>query len=180
MADPWTTAWEEAEASAPPGTLTYCTIELQHPAFLDESDNPIPVRCVTDVADDMEFGIEDGAEFDAGEMATFQAVPFYAERPDFAEGRTPECAITVDGVGDELIPRIESAVGIKADLTLIYREYQTPDLSAPVYGPVRFVVRRVSVNGTTITGTAQLDDLANRKFPRRIATVRDFPGLVAT
>lgn len=179
MADPWTGAWEEAEASAPPGVLTYCTLELQHPAFLDENDDPVPVRCVTDVHEDMAFGIEDGAEFNAGEMATFQAVPFYAERPEFAEGRAPECTVTVDGVGDELIPRIEAAVEVKADLVVVYREYQTPDLSEPVFGPVKFVMRRVSVNGTTITGTAQLDDLANRKFPRRIATVRDFPGLVA-
>jgi hypothetical protein len=39
----------------------------------------------------MSFGIEVGADFNGGETVTFQAIPFFAERPEFAEGKTPTC-----------------------------------------------------------------------------------------
>lgn len=177
MADPWTAAWEEAEATAPPGVTIYCTLELQHPAFL-QGMVETPVRCVTGVADDQTFGIEAGATFNGGETVTFTATPFYSERPEFAEGKTPECQVTVDGVGRILSAYLEAAVQIKADLAVLYREYRSDDLTEPCYGPIRFVMRRVTVKGATVTGSARLDDLANRKFPNKIASIAEFPGLV--
>ena len=36
----------------------------------------------------------------------------------------------------------------------------------------------VTVKGTSVVGTAKLDDLANRKFPYKVASVAEFPGLV--
>lgn len=177
MADPWTSAWEEAEATAPPNVLVYDTLELQHPAFLEELVE-VPVRIVNGVSDDMSFGIEVGADFNGGETVTFQAIPFFAERPEFAEGKTPTCQVTVDGVGRELTERLEDGVQIKADLAVIYRQYRSDDLTEPCYGPVRFVMKKVTVKGTSVVGTAQLDDLANRKFPYKVASVDEFPGLV--
>lgn len=176
MADPWTEAWEEAEATAPPDVVVYHTLELQHPAFL-EGGVQVPIRCVTAVADDMMFGIEAGATFNAGEMATFQAIPFSAERPEFAEGQTPQCAITIDGVAREITQHLEAAVQVKADLIAVYREFRSDDLTEPCYGPVHFVMRKVTVSGTKVTGTARLADLANRKFPFKVYSINEFPGL---
>jgi hypothetical protein len=173
VSDPWTAAWEESEATAPPGVLTYCTLELQHTSF------EVPVRVVTGVDTDQSFTIEEDADFNGGTSQTFTAVPFYAERPEFAEGKTPTCLVTVDNVGRELAPKLEAAVLVKADLAVLYREYRSDDLTEPCYGPVRFVMKRVSVKGTSVVGTAQLDDLANRKFPYKVASVKEFPGLVA-
>lgn len=176
MSDPWTAAWEEAEATAPPGVIAYSTLELQHPAFL-ENGVQVPIRCVTEVTDNMQFGIEAGATYNAGETATFQAIPFYAERPEFAEGRTPQCDVTIDNVAREVSVYLEAAVQIKSDLIAIYREYLSDDTSEPSYGPVQFVMRKVTVSGTKVTGTARLDDLANRKFPLKVYSVNEFPGL---
>lgn len=177
MADPWTSAWEEAEATAPPQVVVYSTLELQHPAFIQDDVN-VPIRVVTGVSDNTSFGIELGADFNPGEMASFQAVPFYAEVPEFAEGKTPSCAVTVDGVGRELTAYIEDAVQVKADLSVLFRQYRSDDLSEPCYGPVRFIMKKVTVRGQTVVGTAQLDDLANRKFPYKVASIDEFPGLV--
>lgn len=174
MSDPWTNAWEEAEASAPPNVMIYSTIELQHVAF------DAPARCVTGVSDDVDFGIEDGATFNGGETVTFQAVPFFAERPEFAEGKTPSSAVTIDGVARELTEKLEAAVQVKASLNVLYREYRSDDLTEPCCGPIQFIMRQVRITGTTVTGTAQLQDLANRKFPYKIASVQEFPGLVAS
>jgi hypothetical protein len=180
MTQPWNAAWEEAEATAPPGVVTHYTIELQHPGFV-QGDPPvaIPIRCVTGVADDMQFGIEAGATFNAGQMATFIAIPFHVEMPEFSEGKMPECQIVIDNAGREIIPHVEAAVEIKADLKLLYREYRSDSLTEPCYGPVEYVVRNVIVKDTTVTGTAKLDDLANRKFPFKIYASNEFPGLAA-
>jgi hypothetical protein len=172
-------AWEEAEATAPPGVTIYATLELQHPSFLDVSSVNIPIRCVTGVADDMSFGIEGGGLFGGGTMQLFQAVPFYAERPEFSEGKAPECQVTIDNIGREVLQYLEAAVSVKADLVVLYREYRSDDLTTPCYGPIKFVMRKVRVTGTTVVGTARLDDLANRRFPYKSYTVSEFPGLVA-
>ena len=178
MSDPWTAAWEEAEATAPPDVILYPTLELQHPAFLDtDGVTQIPIRCVTGVADDMDFGIEAGATYNGGGTGTFQAIPFFADRPEFAEGQTPQCQVSVDNVAREMAQYLEAAVQVKADLIAVYREYRSDDLTEPCYGPVQFVIRKVTVNGTTVTGTARLADLANRKFPKKVYSVDEFPGL---
>lgn len=177
MADPFTDAWAEAEATAPPDVILYCTLELQHPAFL-EDDVEVPIRCVTGIDEDVSFGIEEGAAFDAGQMAAFKAIPFFAERPEFAEGQTPQCDVTIDNCAREVAVHLEAAVQVKADLVAIYREYRSDDLTAPCYGPVQFVMRKVTIKGTSVVGTARLDDLANRKFPYKVYSVDEFPGLV--
>jgi hypothetical protein len=179
MAEPWNAAWEEAEATAPPQVTVYNTIELQHPAFLSGSPlAEVPIRCVTGVHDATNFGIEDGAVFNGGEMAAFQAIPFFAERPEFAEGRTPECDITIDNIAREVSGYLEAAVQVKADLVAIFRQYRSDDVTEPCYGPIEFVIRKVTVRGTSVTGKARLDDLANKRFPSTVYSVDEFPGLM--
>jgi hypothetical protein len=177
VSDPGTAAWEEAVASVPASVIVYPTLELQHPGFVDESDNPIPIRAVTGVRADMDFGIEDGAVFDAGTMATFKAIPFGAEYPEVGEGKLPESRVTIDNVARELVPHIRKAMTYRADLIAIYREYRSDDLATPCYGPVEFVIRNAMMVGATITGMARLDNLANKKFPSKVYTLRDYPGL---
>ncbi len=176
MDDPWTEAWAEAEASAPPGVLIYCTLELRHPAFTD-GVTPFAVRAVSGVHEDMDFTLEDEAVVDGGDTVTFKAVPFFADPPEFEEGKTPESQITIDNVARELIPYLEQAVLLRADLTATYREYRSDDLTGPCYGPVTFIVKQVKVTGTRVQGMARIDDLANRKFPNKVYTLDAFPGL---
>ena len=177
MADPWTDAWQEAEASAPPGVLIYATLELQHPAFVDDVDGPFSVRAVASSAEDVDLRIEDGALLNSGELVTFTAIPFTADHPSYEQGKTPEFNIVVDGVARELQPYLEDAVKLRADMTMIYREYRSDDIDAPCFGPVQFTVRKVKVSGAKVEGTAFLDDLANRKFPNKVYDVFSFPTL---
>lgn len=177
MADPWTEAWEEAEATAPPGVLIYATIELIHPAFVDESDVAFSIRAVAGTGSAFNATLEDDAPLNAGEEVTFSAIPFTSERPEFVDGQPPTSEITLDNVAREVMPYLEAAVRQRADLQLIYREFRSDDTSAPCYGPVSFVIKQVTVTRTRISGKAQIDDLANRKFPRHFYTLREFPGL---
>ena len=171
MADPWTDAWEEAEASAPPSVKIYDTLELQHPTF-DQ-----PARVVAGEPDDLTLTLEASATPDGGAAVLFQAVEFYAERPEFSEGRPPECQIAIDNVARILSPALADAVAVKADLVAIYRQYRSDDTSEPCFGPVQFNVRRATMKGTRISGVARIDDLVNKKFPTRVFTRGTFPAL---
>jgi hypothetical protein len=177
MSDPWTAAWEEAQASVPPTIDVYHTLELQHAAFV-EATIPFAVRAVAGDYEDQLFTLEDGATIDGGEEVLFKAIPFYTEFPEVSEGTTPSCKITIDSVGDEIIPYLEAATKVRSDMIAIYRQYRSDDRTAPCYGPVEFRIKQASLKGATIEGVAKIDDLANRKFPSRVYQLTEYPGLV--
>ena len=178
MPDPWTAAWAEAEASAPAGLVTYETLELQHPAFVDGGGNPIALRIIAGTADDQVFTLEAGAPLNGGQAVTFTAIPFTSEFPEVAEGRLPQSRIRIDNVAREFVPLIEQAVTYRADLTATYRQYRSDDVAEPAYGPVTFQIRNATMVGATIEGMAQLQNLANVKFPSKLYTIDNFPGLL--
>lgn len=176
--DPWNQAWAEAETTAPPGVLTYCTLELIHPAFIDPvTGKQITVRAVAGTYDIQIFTLEDGAPVDSGQAVQFSPIPFSSERPKFEEGKLPECLIAIDNVARELAPYLENAVAAQKDLITIYREYLSSDTSEPAYGPIQFSMKNVRISGTQVIGTAIIDDLANRKFPYLVYTIEEFPNL---
>ncbi|WP_127088323.1 DUF1833 family protein [Aquabacter cavernae] len=175
MSDPYTDAWAEAVASAPADVDLHVTLELQHPAII-EAGLQIAVRLVLDEVDRV-LGIEPGALFNPGTMQTFRRCAFSASAPEVAVGRTPECTVTIDNVADQLTPYLNAAIEVRADLLLVYREYRSDVTAEPSYGPIEFVVRQVTISGSTVTGKARLADLANLSFPRRIYRPAQFPGL---
>lgn len=177
MTDPWTAAWAEAAASCPTSHLVYETVELQHPAFL-EMGSPIALRFVLD-NEERVLGIEAGAAFNPGTLQSFTPINFSASLPEFAQGKVPECKIAIDNAGRRLQAYLNAAVRVRADLTLVARQYSGDDVSEPSYGPVSYVVRNVRIKGARVEGTAKLADLANAKFPTRAYTTAEFPALRA-
>src|SRR4051812_20493880 len=117
MTDVWTAAWEEAETTNPPGVDTYDTLELRHAAFVDVVTGPFAVRVANGTSDDVTLTLEDDSLINGGEAVTFKAIMFKTERPEFADGTTPSCKISIDNVGDELKPYLENAVQMRSDLT---------------------------------------------------------------
>jgi Domain of unknown function (DUF1833) len=170
LSDPWTDAWAEAEATAPPGLVVYDTIELQHTSFAE------PVR-VVNAAEDQTLTLEAGADPDGGSAVVFTAIPFSADKPEYAEGRVPQCTVTIDNVARELVEPLEAAVQYRADLYAIFRQFRSDDTTEPCYGPVEFVIKKVTVSGTRVQGVAILDNLSNKRFPTRNYTINEFPGL---
>lgn len=178
MTDIWTAAWEEAETTNPSGVDVYDTLELRHAAFVDSITGPFAVRVVNGATSAVMLTLEDWSLMNGGETVSFEAIEFFAERPEFAEGTTPSCKISVDNVGDELQPYLEAAVAIRSDLTAIYRQYRSDDTSEPCYGPIEFTIKKVSTSSTRLEGMATLDNLSNKKFPTKLFTFEDFPGLL--
>lgn len=172
MSNPWNFAWEEAGASCPPSITTFPTLELWHVSF-DQ-----PVRAVTGVADDMSFTMEVGAPRNSGETVIFKAIPFRADFPEVAERTPPQIKVTIDNVAREVAPALDNAINYRGDLSALYREYRSDDISEPCYGPVEFIIKKVTVVGASITGMAQIVNLANRRFPRKNYTLVEFPSLL--
>jgi len=64
-------------------------------------------------------------------MVTFVACPFMADYPEQREGQRPSCRISIDNVGRELVPQIRAALGVRAYIDVLYREYLGTDLIEP-------------------------------------------------
>lgn len=150
----------EAYASCPPDEQVYHTLEINHPSF------EAPAYIVANVADDMQFGIEAGSDPNQGQMVNHIACPFKAEYPEQREGQPPQCRVSIDNVSRELLPKIRAAMAVRAYVRVTYREYLGSDLTEPAYGPVEFVLSKVTVRAATLTGTIMVGNLQNKRFPR--------------
>jgi len=164
----------EANASCPPDEVQYCTLELEHPSF----DQPVYV--VANVADDMQLGIEAGSDPNQGQMVNHIACPFQCAYPEQAEGQAPQCKVSIDNVHRELLPKIRAAMAVRAYVRVTYREYLGSDLTEPAYGPVQFVLSKVTVKAATLTGTITVGNLQNKRFLRadKNYTTTQFPSLL--
>jgi hypothetical protein len=166
----------EAYASCAPSSRVFYTLELWQASFAQ------PARVVANVGDDMMFGIEQGAPRDAGEMVSFLACPFQAAYPEQREGQPPSTKITIDNVTRELVPLIRAALAVRQYIQVLYREYLSTDLTEPAYGPVEFELREVQMVGASLTGTAMVKNLQNKRFPRlnKNYDYIQFPSLLPT
>jgi len=164
----------EAYASCPPSSRVYFTLEIWQSSF------DVPARVVANVGEDMDFGIEAGAPFNAGETVTFLACPFSAEYPEQREGQPPSTKIKIDNVNRELVPKIRAALGTRQYIQILYREYLGSDLSEPAYGPIEFLLSNVVMTGASLTGTAMVKNLQNKRFPRldKNYSYTQFPSLL--
>jgi hypothetical protein len=153
-------ALREAYAACPPSARIFHTVEVWQSSFAQ------PARVVANVGDDMAFGIEPSAPRDGGAMVTFIACPFTAEYPEQREGQPPSTRIKIDNVNRELVPQIRAALRTRQYIQVLYREYLGSDLAEPAYGPIEFELRDVQMVGASLTGTAMVRNLQNKRFPR--------------
>lgn len=179
MSDPWTAAIAEALASAPADVTTLDTLEIRHPALVDEEENPDPIRVVLDNRD-WQLKLEAGAVLQPGETVTFYKSVWDIDLPDSSDG-VPSARLSVDAVNRKVIAALEQIVTIRAAIEVTYRTYIAPAPGDPAPEPGWVVdgLKGRNVEATTQRMTAQLtfDLLGNRAFPRPIYTRADFPGL---
>jgi hypothetical protein len=164
----------EAYASCPPSARVYHTLEIWQSSF-DQ-----PARVVANVADDMQFGIEAGAQHNGGETVTFVACPFEAAYPEQREGQPPSTTIKIDNVNRELLPKLRAALGVREYIQVLYREYLATDLTEPAYGPIEFELREIQIMGASLSGTVMVKNLSNKRFPKltRNYDYIQFPSLL--
>lgn len=175
-------AIKEAYASAPEGVITYQTLEIRNPQFVDEAQNPIAVRVVQD-RQDLVATLENDATtapLNTGETVTFTAVAFDLQPPkEEKTGGVPSMGLVIDNVSRELLDHLEAAVG-SDDLTIVtYRLYLSTDLSGPQNSPpYEFRLRDVKMNDKRATIQLALGDVRNKRFPSIDYSATLTPGLI--
>ena len=150
----------EAYASCPPSARIYFTLEIWQASFAQAA------RVVANVGNDQYFGLEATAPRNPGQTVLFLACPFSAEYPEQREGQPPSTKIKIDNVNRELVPLIRTALGTRQYIDILYREYLGSDLTQPAYGPIEFQLANVQMVGVSLTGTAVVKNLQNKRFPR--------------
>lgn len=165
-------AIREAYASAPADDIVYETIELWHPDF------SVPVRVVHNPTD-VDATLEASAPRNPSATITFSAFAFRFVRPEIGPNGAPQCTIEIDNVSRDLVAAIESSMGSRQPITILYREYLASDLTVPANDPpIALTVTNISVDVFRVRATAGFADLANRRFPRQEYTADRFPGLI--
>lgn len=175
-------AWEEAEAVANAQSLTLITLEFHHPSFLDENDDPVSIRAVSDTQDH-DLLLEAGAPLNGGETVTFTAIPFEMLWPEQDDGRAPEIRIRLDNVGREISDYLDEAVKVSAPITVFLRVYLysfATQESEMAFDPQEFTLRSVTVTDESVEGVASLGDLANKRAFAYVYNLIDYPGLNQT
>jgi hypothetical protein len=179
MANEWTAAWAEAQASVPANIVELYTIELLHPAFFDPNGNPVSMRLVRDTQDHTLL-LESNAPLNPSTSVLFTAVPFDVPWPEQQQDQVPELLIRIDNVGRELAPYLDDAVRVSAPITVIFRVYlfdTTAGTKVAGITPISFPLRRVTVSESYIEGSASPADLANLRAMRLVYDIKTYPGL---
>lgn len=170
-------AIKEAYASAPSDVIILHTLELRHPAFVDDESNQMAVRVVRDNVD-LTARLEATAPLNASEMVTFTAMGFDLELPSINTAPVPEITITLDNVSRELVKHLDAAVATQNKIEITYRPYLSDDLEAPQLDPpFTLILTEVNANALRITGRARMLDIGNKAFPSEVYNSKKFSGL---
>ena len=170
-------ALKEAYASAPSETVLLHTLELRHPAFIDDNGNQTAIRIVRDNKN-YTCRLEDTAPLDPGEEVEFQALAFDLELPPVEAIPVPEITLSIDNVSTEIIKYLDRAVETQDMIEMTYRPYLTNDLSTPQMDPpITLVITEVTADISKISATARMMDIGNKSFPAENYTVKKYPGL---
>lgn len=154
------------------------TIELHHPAFINEFGEHTCVRVVNDTVKHM-FGLETSAPMNPGETVEFEGIPYQIKAPDIGKDTVPQLPISIPIVSRQITKYMEQALTMTDPIQVYWRSYLLSEPDMPQQDPP--VIMELStaevVNGM-LTGTASLNDVHNWPFPGKKYTRENFPGLV--
>ena len=170
-------AIREAYASAPADTVILHTLELRHPAFVDDDGRPTAIRVVRDHVD-LTARLEAEAPLDAGETVRFVALAFELALPPVDTAPVPEISVTLDNVSRAIVRHLDAAATSLERIEVTYRPYLSTDLEGPQMDPpITLTLTEVEVDVFRATGRARMLDIGNRAFPAETYTGKRFPGL---
>jgi hypothetical protein len=170
-------ALKEAYASAPSDQIILHTLELRHPAFVDELGQTTAIRVVRDTAY-LDVRLEASAALNGGEMVRFIAMGFELDLPPVDTLPVPEITVTLDNVSREIVRHLDAAAESQAVIEVTYRPYLSTDLEGPQMDPpIHLVLTEVEADIFRITGGARMLDVGNKSFPGISYTAKTFPGL---
>lgn len=170
-------ALAEAYASQPDDELVVDTIELHHPAFLDEYGQLTAIRVVNNTQSLM-LGLEPEAPLNGGEMVEFRGVPYQIKQPDIMKDGVPQLPITIPIVRRDLVRYVEQAISMVNPIQVYWRSYLVSDPTLPEQiPPIIMELTTAEIANGMLTGTASLNDVHNWPFPGKKYTRDRFRNL---
>ena len=167
-----TPAEKEAYANADDSRITLYTLELYHPKFIDEDNNPQTLYIVND-NDPLT------AEVDDGSTVTFLPFGFSIKRPPISEEPDPSLNVSVDNVSGYLTPYLDTASRQPSRIRCVFRPYLVDQEEGSItrLSSLPLSIRNASATMTTVTLTAAFINPANIAFPKEPYSSDRFPGL---
>lgn len=164
-------AIKEAYASCPSDVALIETVEIWHPDWASV------LRFVRG-KEALTATVESNAPNNPGQAVLFAAIDFSITQPRIGEGRQ-ELTLEVDNAPLFLLPLVEMHDLASLDeAQVIYRPYLSSDLTGPhMNPPLTLSIVGITTNTQTISVTCAYADIANRRFPRKVYTVDQFPGI---
>jgi hypothetical protein len=156
--------------------VIFDTIELRHPAFVDEHGNPIAVRFVNNFSN-IEATLEENAPLNGGQTVLFTAAPFELVKADSPESGLPQAQIAVSNVMSEVSPYLALAVSSVAPVQLSLRQFLADDLTEPCFVMHGLTFDNAQANIRRVSATVGFQDLLNMPAPRELYTLENSPGL---
>lgn len=171
-------AIKEAYATAPANVVTLNTLELRHPAFVDEFDQQTALRVVLN-NENITARLEGDAPLNPGEDVLFVAMNFSFTLPEIDDSGTAQIRVQIDNVSREIGDNIEKTILYPDSIAITYRPYLSDDLTQPQMDPpLTMEVSDIDLDVFKVTLTAGFADIVNRRFPAELYTAERFPGLV--
>ena len=170
-------ALKEAYASAPSDVILLHTLELRHPAFMDDGGIRTAIRVVRDHVNHR-CRLEDTAPLNGGEEVEFLAMAFDLELPSVNTTPLPEITLTLDNVSREIMDYLDVAIEGQDMIEMTYRPYLSDDLSCPQMNPpITLVITDITADVMKVTATARMMDIGNKSFPAENYTSKKYAGL---
>ncbi|MEG3639272.1 DUF1833 family protein [Magnetococcus sp. PR-3] len=170
-------AIREAYASAPADVVILHTLEIRHPAFVDDEGVPTAIRVVRDYVD-LTAKLESSAPLNPGEPVTFIALAFNLELPPVESTPMPEIVVTLDNVSGEIMKHLDRAVQTMDPIEITYRPYLSTDLEGPQMDPpLTLTITEVEADMLQVRARARMMDIGNKAFPAATYSASRFPGL---
>ena len=172
-----TDAMKEAYAVAPADEVVIDTMEMRHPAFVNDAGEPDSL-CLTPDEGDITVTLEANAPVRAGEEVRLISFPFTFTLAPVELSPAPEILLRIDGVDRRIIENLKRAASSSVKIEICYRGYLNSDRSAPHNGPLTTTLSNVKVDVMTVTARARVGSDLNRAFPRRRYTAQEFAALI--
>lgn len=171
--DAMTTALDEIFASNRTDKLYYVTIEISHSSF-----SPVnPLRYVQGY-NDLTAYIEAGAPYDAGNEVTFLSGAFELRAPEKGVKGKQTLTCTLYGPSFDIVEQLElQSVSNREAIKLIYRIYESGDLTSPASDAIELTISNPVVSGNSVSFSASFADVVNKQFPSVFYKLSTHPGL---
>lgn len=173
----YTDAIAEAYASAPIDELALDTLELYHPAFIDDQGLPTAVYVVLGY-DDWELKLPADAILNANKKVKFLGCAFEFTLSEVSDDTIPQIQLSIKNANRQMSRYLELAAYSEKVIQVTYRPYLASDPDTVQLDPCpTFDLSDVTLDAFSAKGVASLQDVHNMPFPSEKYTPNRFGGL---